>query len=64
MEKTTETARLLTVEEAAQQARVHPDFLRRYARTKKVTWYRKLGHRTTRIEPLGFQAWLEGRRGR
>jgi hypothetical protein len=58
----TETALLLTVEEAAQLAQVEPEWLMKYARRTKAKWYRRLGHRTTRIEPIAFSAWLTGRR--
>jgi len=56
---------LLTVEEAAARMRVSKDWFLRYCRKHKPAWFRKLGHRTVRVAPEAFQAWLTtGRRGR
>ncbi len=62
MEETTKAV-LVTVREAAAMANVSTDWLVRRARASKATWYRKLGHRTTRVEIAGFLAYLTGRRG-
>ena len=58
------TVGLLKPQEAAAMAGVTADWLMRHARQRKAAWYRRLGHRTVRIERGGFEAWLTGRRGR
>ena len=64
MEEGKSAVGLLKPAEAARLASVSTDWLCRYARDNKVGWYRRLGHRTTRIERTGFEAWMAGRRGR
>jgi len=56
---------LLKVEQAAARMQVSVDWLLRYCRKHKPAWFRKLGHRTARIESSGFESFLAtGRRGR
>ena len=55
---------LLKPQEAAARMQVSVDWLLRYCRRHKPAWFRKLGHRTARIEREGFAAFLSGRRGR
>ncbi len=55
---------LLKVEQAAAMMQVSVDWLLRYCRRHKPAWFRKLGHRTVRVEREGFAAFLSGRRGR
>jgi len=57
-------AGLLTLKEAAAMAAVSVDWLAREGRTSRAAWYRRLGHRTVRIEPAGFLQYLTGKRGR
>ncbi len=53
---------LLTVADAAQLAQVSEEWLMKYARRTGARWYRRLGHRTSRVEPEGFLAWMTGRK--
>ena len=55
-------AGLMTLKEAAAMAAVSVDWLAREGRTSNANWYRRLGHRTVRIEPVAFAAYLTGRR--
>jgi hypothetical protein len=55
----------LTPTQAAAIAAVEVDWLLRFARkNQQKVGFRKLGHRTVRFEPVAFQAWITGRRGR
>ena len=56
--------RMLTIKEAAALGELSPDWLKHEARRIKAVWYRRLGHRTVRIEPQGFLAYLRGKRSR
>ena len=48
---------LLTVEQVAERLAVPPGWI--YKRAPSCPFTRKLGHRTLRFDPDGFQAWLD-----